>query len=70
MELQPQPDSETEIPAAAWQNLGPHRFAIELDTLRWSPQGEISEQEGDIISDKMVALAKPRRKLDGFHLEP
>ena len=61
MKLQPRTESETERAAVAWQNLGPHRFAIELDTLRWSPQGEISEQEGDIISDKMVALAQANR---------
>lgn len=46
---------------AAWQQLGPHRFAIDGDTLLWSPQGEISESEGDIISDRMVELARAHR---------
>ena len=46
---------------AGWQPLGPHRFAIDVDTLLWSPQGEISESEGDVISDQMVALARAHR---------
>lgn len=61
MKRQPQLQLETETAATAWQSLGPHRFAIELDTLRWSPQGEISEQEGDIISDKMLEIWKAHR---------
>lgn len=43
---------------AAWQPLGLHRFRIEHDTLRWVPQGEISESEGDYISDRVVELAQ------------
>lgn len=46
---------------AGWQPLGPHRFAIDADTLLWSPQGEISESEGEVISDQMVALARAHR---------
>lgn len=44
-----------------WQQLGPHRFAIDSDTLHWSPQGEISESEGDRISDEMVELSRAHR---------
>lgn len=47
--------------APAWQPLGPHRFAIDGDTLLWTPQGEINEQEGDRISDQMVALMLAHR---------
>lgn len=59
--MEPRPNNDAEIDSVAWQSLGPHRFAIELDTLRWSPQGEISEAEGDFISDQMVALAQAHR---------
>lgn len=51
-------DRPPALSGPAWQPLGPHRFAIENDTLLWSPQGEISEREGDLISDQMVELAR------------
>src|SRR4051812_11831665 len=44
-----------------WQQLGPHKFAIDGDTLLWSPQGEISQQQGEVISDQFVELARTHR---------
>lgn len=41
-----------------WQKLGPHRFAIDADTLLWAPAGEISVEQGDQISDNFVRLAR------------
>lgn len=50
-----------ETGSPTWQSLGPHRFAIDRDTLRWVPQGELTEQEGDTISDRMVELSLAHR---------
>jgi hypothetical protein len=50
------PSSGKENTAPTWRSLGPHRFAVDGDLLLWSPQGEISEKEGDLISDEMVRI--------------
>lgn len=41
-----------------WRSIGPHRFARDADTLRWSPAGEISVEHGGAIMQNVVELAQ------------
>lgn len=40
-----------------WRSIGPHRFARDADTLRWSPDGEITVEQGAEIMSHVVDLA-------------
>jgi hypothetical protein len=44
--------------AYEWRSIGPHRFARDADTLRWSPDGEITVEQGAEIIAHVVELAR------------